>query len=88
MDKNKINRNDPCYCGSGKKYKQCCLKKDSLRGLKKHTAKIIQSGSTKEISPVEKYNHLMERAFGGGIAAAQELKTPPLPKEPPPEKNS
>ncbi len=23
----KINRNDPCPCGSGKKYKHCCLKK-------------------------------------------------------------
>ena len=22
------SRNDPCPCGSGKKYKQCCLKKD------------------------------------------------------------
>lgn len=22
---NKINRNDLCYCGSGKKYKKCCL---------------------------------------------------------------
>ena len=20
-----IGRNDPCYCGSGKKYKNCCL---------------------------------------------------------------
>ncbi len=26
----KIKRNDPCHCGSGKKYKQCCLKKDEL----------------------------------------------------------
>ena len=24
----KIGRNDPCPCGSGKKYKQCCLPKD------------------------------------------------------------
>jgi tetratricopeptide (TPR) repeat protein len=24
----KIGRNDPCPCGSGKKYKQCCLAKD------------------------------------------------------------
>lgn len=24
MNTNKINRNDPCPCGSGKKYKQCC----------------------------------------------------------------
>ncbi|WP_181942728.1 SEC-C metal-binding domain-containing protein, partial [Klebsiella pneumoniae] len=23
----KIGRNDPCPCGSGKKYKQCCLVK-------------------------------------------------------------
>ncbi|PKQ61604.1 hypothetical protein BZG02_15575 [Labilibaculum filiforme] len=25
----KINRNDPCPCGSGKKYKQCCLKNEA-----------------------------------------------------------
>ena len=24
----KIGRNDPCPCGSGKKYKKCCLEKD------------------------------------------------------------
>ena len=24
-DKTKIGRNDPCPCGSGKKYKKCCL---------------------------------------------------------------
>lgn len=23
-----IERNDLCYCGSGKKYKNCCMKKD------------------------------------------------------------
>lgn len=27
----KMGRNDPCPCGSGKKYKQCCLPKDSER---------------------------------------------------------
>ena len=26
MDK-KVGRNDPCPCGSGKKYKKCCLRK-------------------------------------------------------------
>lgn len=26
--KPKIGRNDLCYCGSGKKYKNCCMKKD------------------------------------------------------------
>lgn len=24
IQKKKIGRNDPCYCGSGKKYKRCC----------------------------------------------------------------
>ena len=27
----KIGRNDPCHCGSGKKYKRCCLEKDRVR---------------------------------------------------------
>lgn len=27
----KIGRNDPCHCGSGKKYKKCCLLKDQLK---------------------------------------------------------
>jgi len=26
INKNKIGRNEPCPCGSGKKYKKCCLK--------------------------------------------------------------
>jgi preprotein translocase subunit SecA len=26
--KEKPKRNDPCHCGSGKKYKKCCLRKD------------------------------------------------------------
>lgn len=25
----KPNRNDPCPCGSGKKYKNCCIDKDN-----------------------------------------------------------
>ena len=26
-DEEKVGRNDPCPCGSGKKYKKCCGKK-------------------------------------------------------------
>ena len=29
----KTGRNDPCPCGSGKKYKQCCLEKDRAADL-------------------------------------------------------
>ena len=27
--KKKIGRNEPCYCGSNKKYKKCCLNKET-----------------------------------------------------------
>ncbi|MFH0975419.1 MAG: SEC-C metal-binding domain-containing protein [Spirochaetota bacterium] len=27
---NKVGRNEPCPCGSGKKYKHCCLKNDNI----------------------------------------------------------
>lgn len=38
---NKIGRNDPCHCGSGKKYKKCCLAKDEKRkALKQRVMKI------------------------------------------------
>jgi uncharacterized protein len=50
----KLGRNDPCYCGSGKKYKNCCLLKKqqetgSSRGLgkRKFTAKVLSSGANK-----------------------------------------
>ena len=29
----KIARNDPCPCGSGKKYKQCCGKSGPKKGV-------------------------------------------------------
>jgi hypothetical protein len=29
----KIGRNDPCPCGSGKKYKHCCMRSDELKDL-------------------------------------------------------
>ena len=30
-DGKKVGRNDPCPCGSGKKYKKCCLEKEEAR---------------------------------------------------------
>ena len=29
MDHSRVSRNDPCPCGSGKKYKHCCLPKEA-----------------------------------------------------------
>lgn len=47
----KVNRNDPCPCGSNKKYKQCCLKKDSQparytsEGKFKFSAEVVNSSA-------------------------------------------
>ena len=30
----KIGRNEPCPCGSGKKYKKCCMNTNEYEGLK------------------------------------------------------
>lgn len=30
----KIGRNELCHCGSGKKYKKCCERKDEYKSLK------------------------------------------------------
>lgn len=35
----KIGRNDPCYCGSGKKYKQCHMKEDKQKEKEARAAK-------------------------------------------------
>ena len=29
----KVGPNDPCPCGSGKKYKKCCMQKDKESGM-------------------------------------------------------
>ena len=31
----KLKRNDPCHCGSGKKYKKCCWKNDQKRAAQR-----------------------------------------------------
>src|SRR4030042_2863298 len=37
----KIGRNEPCPCGSGKKYKTCCLDKDQEKTPKHLDEKVI-----------------------------------------------
>jgi len=68
MDK-KVGRNDPCPCGSGKKYKQCCFKQKGTK--KKFTAKVISSGPKKEAPPGP---DLVERTFGKAIRQIEEEK--------------
>lgn len=80
----KVGRNDPCPCGSGKKFKSCCIDKPIKKPLP-FKAKLLS-----QPKPVD----LMARTFGGMIAEAEKLaqdmsgdEVAP-PETPPEEKNA
>ena len=64
----KPGRNDPCPCGSGNKYKKCCLAKDEA-------ASLAQLGSPK--TRVEPTEHAARRALRAvpHLPGIHELKT-------------
>ena len=33
LSRGRPGRNEPCHCGSGRKYKQCCLEQDDAKAL-------------------------------------------------------
>ena len=58
-----IGRNDPCHCGSGKKYKKCCINKDQAAEHKALEAN---------------WNKAVEAAKDQAEKAAQESKETPV----------
>jgi len=47
-------RNEPCHCGSGKKYKHCCLAKDETAEREKLAAEVSQPSEPSEPSEPSK----------------------------------
>ena len=58
----KIGRNDPCPCGSGKKYKKCCLRKNQFDDQTQNT--VIPAELTSNFEHIKatskKINHLLQ----------------------------
>ena len=54
MNKINIGRNDKCPCGSGKKYKHCCIDNEEMISFKKQVNEIPDqySGYAKEIDDI------------------------------------
>ncbi|MCB1118770.1 MAG: SEC-C domain-containing protein [Chlamydiia bacterium] len=69
MDK-KVGRNDPCSCGSGKKYKQCCMTKGNEPPKITFKAKVL--GQQKQVN-------LLHRTFGNAIDQTHKDDKPPTP---------
>ena len=47
-DYSHLGRNEPCHCGSGRKYKQCCLAKDEA---KERTARVKAAAKAAKEAP-------------------------------------
>ncbi len=79
----KVGRNDPCPCGSGKKYKKCC--EERLGPKRKFQASVISSGMSKGGNPEGKASKISTNFFNP--PPAQEEPRKPEPGEPnhPPE---
>ena len=45
----KIGRNDPCECGSGKKYKHCCYDKDLSARQTAAAAALAEAGAVADL---------------------------------------
>jgi len=58
----KVGRNDPCPCGSGKKYKHCCLDQHKAAGYVEHTGKAEKHPARK--AEQAQLIKRIEKAFG------------------------
>ncbi|MES2122964.1 MAG: SEC-C metal-binding domain-containing protein [Chlamydiota bacterium] len=70
----KVGRNDPCPCGSGKKYKKCCEEKLSRR--KFHAEVISTSSQPLETAGTSKVSSLFFKKAAAPLPAEK-------PEEPP-----
>lgn len=66
----KIGRNDPCPCGSGKKYKNCCMKKEQEQ---QSAAKYTAAGKRKFKAKVLNVDTRSLGVFGQSAPTQQEM---------------
>ena len=64
-----IGRNDPCPCGSGKKYKKCCLPKEEAVKLEAHAKEKVvrEERATARRQEQRKTNAEFRAWFAGGM---------------------
>jgi hypothetical protein len=75
-----VGRNDPCPCGSGKKYKKCCADKDAAA----RSAELAAQAQSAEVAAAAAAS-AEEPAKGRGKAPSP---AGPRPKAPPPRGGS
>jgi hypothetical protein len=83
-------RNEPCHCGSGRKYKHCCLEKDNAEAsaARKAAAEAVQKSSAASETPEpdaatvkrarspKRQNHQPWKAVGNTRGFGKRTRTP------------
>ena len=67
----KIGRNDPCPCGSGKKYKNCCLRKETMSIPDRIREAVRERGYKEDIGDVlsSMYRYMERKQWWGACHA-------------------
>ena len=67
----KKGRNDPCPCGSGKKYKNCCLKKETMSVPERIKNAVEENGYKEDIGTVlaNMYRYMERKQWWGACHA-------------------
>jgi hypothetical protein len=77
----KIGRNDPCPCGSGKKYKKCCWEKDEAAA---HASTVTAETAAEAAAAAEDHPHPGgHKHAGANLPAGASV---PRPKAVPPQR--
>jgi sRNA-binding protein len=63
----RVGRNEPCPCGSGRKYKQCCLDKDEAKA-RKARAKAAEKASKESEKAAAKTDEKEAASAAGKVA--------------------
>lgn len=68
----KIGRNDPCPCGSGKKYKNCCLRKETMSIPDRIKQAVKENGYNEDIGDVlaNMYRYMERKQWWGACHAS------------------
>jgi|ETNmetMinimDraft_26_1059896.scaffolds.fasta_scaffold06009_5 tetratricopeptide (TPR) repeat protein len=82
MARSKPGRNDPCPCGSGKKYKKCCLRHADLAPGPASSQQVERALEARLVADLDDIDELSNRAlaltnagdFGGARRCCDELR--------------
>ncbi len=77
----KTGRNDPCPCGSGKKYKQCCLKAQETQSAQERTQAAPRALKWLMTMHSQAVHRALDEAFFAGLAEEQHARLHELERE-------